>query len=303
MDKQPVLSICIPTNGNVEWMIPVVESIYAQEVDNNLFEVVITDNGSKDDLERALQTYCYPNLRYFKTIAQGFSNQIDAFEKCSGLFCKMLNHRSKMMPGSIEKLVALVDRYKGEKPILYCAEGKAEGGDVIECNSTNEFVRRLSFWISWSAGTGAWKEDLIDIRKKDINKMFPHTIFLFGLREESKFVIWNEKYETMASDAGKGGYDLFYTFGVTFLDILNDLRIRERISTATFISVKHDLYRFLRGLYLTEALLPTKHTFIIKNVAESMGVYYGSYYYWKMLFSAHIRRPLVYMKKVCQSIV
>ena len=163
MDKQPVLSICIPTNGNVEWMIPVVESIYAQEVDNNLFEVVITDNGSKDDLERALQTYCYPNLRYFKTIAQGFSNQIDAFEKCSGLFCKMLNHRSKMMPGSIEKLVALVDRYKGEKPILYCAEGKAEGGDVIECNSTNEFVRRLSFWISWSAGTGAWKEDLIDI--------------------------------------------------------------------------------------------------------------------------------------------
>ena len=296
MDKQPILSICIPTNGIVEWMIPVVESIYAQKVDNDLFEVVITDNGGKDDLEKALYVYDYPNLHYYKTTAQGFTNQIDAFEKCSGLFCKMLNHRSKMIPGSIDKLIALVERYKEEKPILYCAEGNAKGRNIIECANTDEFVRNLSYWVSWSAGTGAWKSDLADIRKKEINTMFPHTLFLLGLRKESKYVIWNETYELMASDAGKGGYDLFHTFGVVFLDILHELLDRNHISSSTFESVKHDLYEFLRGLYLNEVLLPTKHTFIIQNVAESMDVYYGRYYYWKMVAWAYYRRTFVYVK-------
>ncbi len=297
MDKQLVLSICIPTNGIVEWVVPVVESIYAQGVDNALFEVVITDNGGKDDLEMALQACNYPNLHYYRTSAQGFTNQIDAFEKCSGLFCKMLNHRSKMLPGSIEKLLYLVERYKDEKPILYCAEEHAKGGDIIECANTDEFVRSLSFWVSWSAGTGAWKSDLKDIRKKEINKMFPHTVFLLGLREESKYVIWNEKYEIMAGDAGKGGYDLFHTFGVVFLDILHGLLDCNRITSTTFEYVKHGLYGFLSDLYLNEVLLPTKHTFIIQNVAESMNVYYGRYYYWKMVICAHVRVPSVYVKR------
>ena len=52
-----LLSICIPTNGVVEWVVPVIESIYAQEVDKRLFEVVITDNGGKDDLKKTRLTY------------------------------------------------------------------------------------------------------------------------------------------------------------------------------------------------------------------------------------------------------
>lgn len=291
MDRQPILSICIPTNGIVEWIIPVVESIYAQKVDNGLFEVVITDNGGKDDLEKALQAYDYPNLHYYKTTSQGFTNQVDAFEKCSGLFCKMLNHRSKILPGSIEKLITLVERYKEEKPILYCAEGNAKGGNIIECKNVDEFVRRLSFWVSWSAGTGAWKSDLEGVRERNVNKMFPHIVFLLGLREETKYVIWNEKYEVMGSDSGKGGYDLFHTFGVVLLDILNDLRIKEKISQNTFVSVKQDLYGFLRELYQSEVVLPTKHAYIIQNVAESMAVYYGRYYYWNMVLRAYVEVP------------
>lgn len=298
MDKQPILSICIPTNGVVEWMIPVVESIYSQGVNNDLFEVVITDNGGKADLEDALQEYDYSNLHYYKTKARGFTNQIDAFEKCSGFFCKMLNHRSKMLPGSIEKLIALVEKYKEDKPIIYCAEGNAKGGALIECENTDEFVRTMSYWVSWSAGTGAWRSDLVDIRKKEINKMFPHTVFLLSLREESKYVIWNEKYEIMADDSGKGGYDVFETFGVDLLDILNDMRIRERISLDTFLHVKNDLYGFLRGLFFNEVVMPSKHTFIIKDVEKSISVYYGHYYYKKMVLLAKLKKTKERIKQL-----
>lgn len=296
MDKQPILSICIPTNGVVEWVIPVVNSIYAQGVDNSLFEVVITDNGGKDILGNTLAQYDYPNIRYFKTTSQGFINQVDAFEKCSGLFCKMLNHRSRMIPGSIDALIDLVRRYEDDKPIIYCAEGNAKGGEIIECANIDEFVCSLSYWVSWSAGTGAWKTDLTDLREKISNKMFPHMLFLFGLRENSKYVIWNANYEIMADDAGKGGYDLFYTFGVTLLDILTDLRVNESITTETFILVKNDLYKFLCRLYLNEILLPTKHTFILQNIKESISVYYGGYYYLKMILHCIIRLPWNYFR-------
>ena len=282
-NKQPLLSLCIPTNGKVEWMIPVIESIYAQRVDNSLFEVIVTDNGEELDLAEAVKKYNYENFHYFQTTSHGFTNQIDAFEKCNGVFCKMLNHRSKMMPGSIEKILKIVRKYQEKKPILYFAEGHAKGCEFIECANTDEFVGSLSYWTSWSCGTGAWKDDLKDIRNKIADKMFPHTVFLFDLRADSDYVIWNEKYEVMTDDTGKGGYDLFDTFGVGFLDIINGLRLRKLISYDTFIKVKRDLYVFLSSLYVSEVLLPTKHTFIIGNVRQSMSVYYGDFYYKKMV--------------------
>lgn len=297
MDNQILLSICIPTNGIVEWVVPVIESIYAQDVENSLFEVVITDNGGKDDLREALKRFEYPNLHYFISTSKGFANQIDAFERCSGLFCKMLNHRSKMMPGSINSLLALIEKYKEEKPIIYCAEGNAKGGELMECENTNQFVRSMSYWVSWSAGTGAWKSDIIDVREKQIDKYFPHILFLFGLRDESKYVIWNVKYEIMGSDEGKGGYNVFDAFGITLLDILSELRIRDRITLETFVAVKKELYGFIKALFLNEVVMPTKHTFITQNIPEIMDVYYGRFYYWKMVVTACLRAPFVYINR------
>lgn len=302
-NKQPLLSLCIPTNGKVEWMIPVIESIYAQGVDNTLFEVVVTDNGGKSDLTEAVKKYTYDNFHYYQTTSQGFTNQIDAFEKCNGVFCKMLNHRSKMMHGSIEEILKIVRKYQKKKPILYFAEGHAKGSEFIECANTDEFVESLSYWASWSCGTGVWKEDLKTLRDKKVDNMFPHTVFLFNLRGETEYVVWNGKYEEMADDAGKGGYDVFQTFGVGFLDLLSGLRIKKRISQDTFIKVKRDLYGFLSSLYINEVLLPTKHTFIIQNVKQSMTIYYGPYYYHRMVCFAWIKAAIRRLKYIIKRII
>lgn len=296
MENKILLSLCIPTNGIVEWVIPVIKSIYAQGVDNYLFEVVVTDNGKKSDLAEVVKDFKYPNFHYYKTTSEGFLNQIDAFEKCSGIFCKMLNHRSKLIPGSLNAFLDLINRYKETKPILYCAEGYAKGGEFIECDNIDEFVAKMGYWISCSAGTGAWKDDLLDIRSKYVDFYFPHTVFLFELRKESKYVIWNERYEVMSSDGGKGGYDVFYAFGVSLLDIATKLRLENRIKDDTFINLKKSLFSFLRGLYRNEVIFPTKHTYIINNICRSMRVYYGSYYYWKMVLIEWVKAPIVFGK-------
>ena len=295
--KQPLLSICIPTNGIVEWVVPVIDSIYNQGVDDNLFEVVITDNGSQTGLQEAIKDFPHPNFHYYKTKSKGFTNQIDAFEKCNGFFCKMLNHRSKMIPGSIDALLHLVKKYKDTKPIIYCAGGNAKGGEFIECNNTDEFVRCLGVWTSWSSGTGAWKDDLNDLRSKPVDSLFSHMLFLFDLREESKYVIWNGRYEIQASDKGKGGYDIFYAFSVRLLDILSNLRQSERISNETFVVVKKEVLSFLSIFYYRLKIKKENYTFILQNVRQSISIYYGDFYYFKLLIKAWAMTPKGIFKK------
>lgn len=297
-NNQLLLSICIPTNGVVEWVIPVIESIYAQGVDNSLFEVVVTDNGEKNDLCEAVAKFKQPNFRYYKTTSKGFTNQIDAFEQCNGVFCKMLNHRSKMILGSIEALLRLVNKYQDRKPIIYCAEGHAKGGEIIECANTDEFVRSMGRWISWSCGTGAWREDLKDIRKKKVDDLFSHTVFLFDLRDESEYVIWNGKYEIQASDKGKGGYDIFYAFSVRILDLVSDLRRAGRVKDTTFNEFKNKVLTFVSEMYYYHVLKKSGYTFVIGNIRQSLGIYYGGFYYYKMKTKALLMFPKMFISSI-----
>ena len=71
IEERPLLSLCIPTNGEIKWVIPVLDSIYAQVNDNNIyeFEVVIEDNGSNQQFKKAIDKYLlkYDNLKYYKS--------------------------------------------------------------------------------------------------------------------------------------------------------------------------------------------------------------------------------------------
>ncbi len=299
MNNHLLLSLCIPTNGAVEWILPVIESIYAQKYDNEKFEVVITDNGKDSQLPGYIARMNYPNLRYKQTTDDGFLNLVSCLKEGKGLFCKMINHRSVMMPGSISEMVALVEHYKESQPIIFCADGDAKiKNESMNCKDTDVFVRSLSYFCSWSAGIGFWQQDLSQMDLIEKNSMFPNASLLFEVRENPSYVIWNKKYQRMGDDSGKGGYDVFNTFGVVLLDILNDLRKRNRISIDTFVHVKRDLFHYLRQIYTNEVVLSTNRTFIIHNISESMSVYYGRYYYWKMVAISRLLTPFSFVKRI-----
>lgn len=306
MDNQPILSLCIPTNGAVEWVLPVIESIYSQGYDNNKFEVVITDNGKNSHLPEHIAKMSYPNLRYKQTSDEGFLNLVTSLKEGRGLFCKMINHRSIMIDGSIEKMVALIEKYKESQPMIYCSSGhsmRKESDYIVECLNLDELIQNLSYWCSWSAGIGFWQKDLPNISKIKLNNMFPNTSLLFNLRENSKFILWDYPYQKMSDDAGKGGYDVFNTFAVVLPDLLTSLRYQGRVKESTFIHFKRELFAFLTSIYCNEMVMPTKHTFILHNIRQSIRVYYGDFYYHKMVVSAYLQaaftmvvRPLRMLK-------
>lgn len=284
-----LLSICIPTNGAVQWILPVLDSIFEQNVDQTKFEVVITDNGKDSELEKYIEKYPYDNLRYYKTDDEGFLNLVTSLKKGNGLYCKMLNHRSVLIPGSINNWLEMVEEFKEDQPIIYCTDGQLSFGDIKVCSNLDQFVKNMSYLTSWSAGIGFWKKDIPGITGISLNAMFPNSSLLFEIRQKSEYVIWNKKYQNMLDDSGKGGYNYFETFGVVYLDILNDLRIRNRISKSTFISVKHDLYAFLCRAYYKEVYHKSKHNYILDNVEENIVYYYGKSQFKWMKFMCIIR--------------
>ncbi len=299
-----LLSLCIPTNGRADTVIPLLDSINSQQEDSERFEVVITDNAGNPELEKAVRAMDRPNLRYYKTQAEGFTNQIDAFEKCRGLFCKMLNHRCILLPGSLHALLGIIEDNLAEKPIIYCANGDVKDKrEQIECEDLDSFVRQMGIYSSWSAGVSAWREDLDGIRNKPYDSIFPHTVFLFDLRKNSRYLIWNRHYHELQDDAGKGGYNLFEAFGIRFLDLLNRLRLEERISLDTFIKLKRDVFVFLRTMHFKETIMPTDHNYILTDLKKILSVYFSPSDYRKMRLYNYTVAPVALAANKIRKIV
>lgn len=288
--KRPILSLCLPTNGAVQWVIPTLRSVYDQGVDHSSFEVVITDNGEDSNLAEALMQFNYSNLRYIKTQDKGFLNLVTCLQMGNGLFCKMLNHRMVLLPGMLQKMIDFVNSYKDNKPVLYFLNGNGILPRTTECNNIDEFVYSMNVWVSWSAGIGFWDIDKIKLSSIEPNEMFPNTSLLFEHRLNSEYIIWNEIYGEMQNDSGKGGYDLFHTFGVVLNDLLLDLCNKKRITNKTFQFVKRKIRIFLQGQYYSEIIQSkeSSHTFIIRNIRESMSVYYGLTGYYYMVARAYL---------------
>ena len=117
----PYISLCIPTNGVIEWVFPVLKSIYEQNVANSLFEVIVTNNGSNDKFDNLMLEYVkrHSNLIYKKTNAVLFHNQLETLKLAKGKYLKFINHRSTLVKGSLSKMIDIIKNNEYIKPIIY----------------------------------------------------------------------------------------------------------------------------------------------------------------------------------------
>ncbi len=286
MALQPLLSICIPTNGAVEYVVPSLESIYGQEVDASSFEVVITDNGVDSHLEEFIKKLKYPNLRYIKTNAQGFMNQICAFKESQGAFIKMINHRALFHDGSLQKMIDFIKAYQEKKPMLYFPNGHLGGIKTTQCQNLDDFLNKVSFWSSWEQGVGIWQEDKKKLDDIHYDRMFPAASILFNIREHSPYIVCDNNFTYEKPSKRMRRYDFFQVFAVEFLDVLHHLNEQTRISEETFNFVRKDMYRrYLISYYYQIVVAKTDRAIPPKNIMSNMSKYYSIWdYYWMCIY-------------------
>lgn len=203
MSSEIMLSLCIPTNGVVEWVGPVLDSIYQEKNPIGNFEVVVTDNGDNIEFYNFMQEYCnrYDNLIYKKTSAVQFLNQIEAFKLARGKLIKFVNHRMILLSGALNYLLQFVYDHEDKMPFVYFLENKCAGEYV----DFDHFVRGMSYWSSYSGGVAIWREDFekMDL-SKTFNKLFPHIDMIFSEKEKQKYIIDGHKLmESLPTDETK----------------------------------------------------------------------------------------------------
>ena len=279
---QPLLSLCIPTNGIPELVFPVLDSIFIQkEVQQDLYEVIVMDNGNNCRFKEEMKVYAEKcdNLTYKHTDAHEFLSEVECYKIAKGLFVKFINHRTKLLQGTLRYFVDFVKQNEKDRPAVYFSNGVIGNiRGVVEYDSFDDYVKGLSFWSSWSTGMGFWKEDFDRIPKNaEFNALFPHTTILFNEKHKSKYAIDNTYLldEIQVSHANKGKYNLFYAFGVEYPGIIYEMYRKGEISAQTFIKVKNDNLGFIAELYRDFVILKMKCSYDLSERDKSLNVFYS----------------------------
>lgn len=296
--NKPFLSLCLPTNGIIEWVFPVLNSIYEQGVDNKLFEVIVTDNGNNSEFGDLMNNYTehHENLIYKKTDAYMFHNQLEALKLASGEYLKFINHRATMTENSITELIKIIVENKAEKPAMYFSNGVLKEDYTL--NSFDLFVRTLGHYASWTTGVGIWKADYdklpVDLK---IDKISPHSCILFANRDKHEYKIYNFVFsEEIGTDhSKKGSYDLFKAFGIEELTITQNLYIDGDITTLTLKKVKNDYRKFVAILYWDFVIRKKPCSYDLTGFDDAMGIYFNKY---DIIFQAYFTGLKRAIKKI-----
>ena len=278
----PIISLCMPTNGVVEWVFPVLDSIYGQGVDSSLFEVVVTDNGKNEEFKSRIREYLasHPNMVYAETDALPFRNEIESYKRASGEFIKFVNHRTLLTPGMLAELIQFVKENREEKPVIFFSNAKHLHLDekVYTYDSFDQFVKNLSHLYSYSTGMAIWREDFLKLPEdvSAFNELFPHTNVLLAERKRGKYVIDNRPVldEMDPGNRPKGSYDLFYAFGVEGPGIILDLLRAGSISVETFRSVISDNLTWIAEMYITYCIRKQYCSYDLSGLEAMYGVFY-----------------------------
>lgn len=278
--NKPVLSLCMPTNGIIEWVFPVLDSIYAQNADPDKYEIVVTNNGNNDAFHQMMLRYerQHSNLIYKKTDAYLFDNQLETLKLAKGKYLKFINHRGLFTDGALDFLIRTIEENAEEKPVIYFSNGVLKRDCV--CDSFDGFVAGLLRNVSWTTGVGIWKSDYEKIPDNQVyDKISPHSAILFSERKKKKYLILNTQFcrEIDADHSNKGKYDLFKAFAVEEPLIALKLYVDGDISTTTFKAVKADYKDFVASLYWDFCVRKKPCSYDLKGFEDAMGIFFNKY--------------------------
>lgn len=276
-----LVSLCIPTNGVIEWIFPVLDSIYEQKIDDSLFEVNICDNGRNELFREKMDSYRlkHENIHYKRTDKPLFLSEPEVYKMASGKLIKFVNHRTKLSSGTLQYIIDYVKKYENEiqPPIIYFSNktlGMENG--VAQYESFSDFVCGLKIYGTWSTGMSIWKKDFDNIPLNEkYNELFPHTNILF--RERSRSYIIDDKKilnEIPNGHKNKGKYDLFYAFGVEWLYILMNLMRDGDISIQDFLFLKNETLNFCINLAIEFLIYKHPCSYDISSFDRSMQVFF-----------------------------
>lgn len=289
-NKQPLLSLCIPTFNRREYLQKSIESIICQpEFQSGEVEIVISDNASTDGTESLGKAYAsqYGNIRYFcNSENAGMKNFPLGISRGTGTFRRLSNDTFVYREGSLKYLCNLIKQCAPEKKQILFLNGQKEDcqEELISCDSFEQAIATVGYWLTWSGVFGIWGEecDGIENDQDGCDLYFWQTVKACKLINEKKSaLICNKKLLDIQAVKGKDlSYGLYQTFYVNFPGILKEYVDAGALSREAYEKIRKDLlYVFFTPLII---VWETRSGTAVFNTDEDLK---------ELLFSAYRNEP------------
>lgn len=239
--NKPLLSLCIPTYNRSEILNNTLRSLFNNpEFDEDLIEVIVSDNCSTDNTRAIVAQYL--QVKYFcneKNVKD--ANFAISLNYANGAYIRLFNDTLSFKPNMLHFMLSKIQENLDAKTNVYFyGETFSHKNSSIRINNLNEYLKEVSFYSTWIANFGAWKEDFLNI--KDVNKFVDKQLVQVDWNLQlfktynSSLIYFNDFY-TIDNPPKKGGYNVFRVFISNYLGILK----QHKFSTLTYEREKYQL--------------------------------------------------------------
>ena len=281
-NKQPLLSICIPTYNRAEYLEGAINNIVSDDAFCDKVEIVISDNASTDNTKQVGEKFAnkYSNVHYYRNIENiKDQNFILALQRAKGKYVRLFNDTLRLKNGILGQFLHIISVSSEDEPLFFYQNISFLNKNQRKIlHDSSDFINETSFFVTWIANFGNWKKCIDSIPDPDrcSHLLLAQTDWSLSIvnKNVSSIIYFGDFFESIAP-RNKGGYNFFHVFIVNYLFV-----IKEYINNIFLIEKeKYRLFRYHIVPFYYRLKLKKKDAFDVENANFIIMRYYWYYPY------------------------
>lgn len=230
MENNIILSLCISTyydRGDI--LNRTIKSIVSDPAFDERVELVIIDNGSKDNTAEICHRYMtkYKNVRYYKNDNNiGNRNFTKVLKEGKGRYVKFLNDTQTFMPGKLGLIIQYIIQYSGSgNNLLFIRKTNKKiikDLKVVLCENKDEVLSTLSYYTTWSGNFGSYLDYFceLDDPNRAADLKFPQVDWIYSLTEKRPTILIFDDFYDVETTYKKGNWNFINVFTTYYFSTL-----------------------------------------------------------------------------------
>lgn len=289
-NKQPLLSICIPTYNRASYLEGAILNIITDNAFGDEVEIIISDNASTDNTEEIAKKYTqkHYNIKYYKNEENiRDKNFMLALQRGNGLYRRLFNDTLRFKERALQKMLDIIRISPQNRPLFFYQNITFLNSNTQKkINNPAELILNTSYWITWIGNFGNWKHIINNIPSP--NECAPLLLtqvdwsFKIMSGNQCAQIYFDDYFESIIPNK-KGGYNIFNVFINNYL-----LIIRQYIDKKSIIQKeKYRLFRYFLLKWISSLKNSNKDfTFEKNNIWNILmkEYWYCPYFYIGLIF-------------------
>ena len=288
-----LLSICIPTYNRAENLERSLNSYVNSEGFDDQVEIIISDNASSDNTKEVAEKFVskYSNIKYYRNeVNVNDSNFSIALDRASGAYLKLMNDNLEVYGTALEYMKNKIKVHLEDRLPLFFTDGILYNNkkvDSFKCDSFEDFIVHISFFVTSIKIFGCWKEDwtIVKDRLKYTKLKLNQVDWAYQIVEKKgSCELLTEKFCSSLEVGKRGGYNWFQVHVENYYTIMSHYVDKGLVSKKALSIEKRTRLLGLRYTLIHNYLFDTYPTWEF----DMSGA-------WKILWKYFKKEPLFYL--------